>query len=471
MKRWLPLLLVLPFWAGCEIKPRPLTPKTTEAVSPPLPEVTPPPSGRKPSAPSPEIPPAPEAPEQPPARETPPPAEVLSPAILTGPPPTSLPVRRPAMEPSQLQAGARVITPAERQQEVAGKLQRVRQFLAAQHLAGMLIKSPPNFAWLTGGGIEGDRTEPFGGVLVLAEGKQYLFAPNSKIRKVQTELADLPFLPKTFRWDRAYTQRAEEQLVRALLGDRVVGADVHYPGTEYVGEAFAPLRVALGEGEQKKYRWLGAATAQAVERVCRSLGAGATQTKVRAALAAALRERGVIPVELAITSLAAEPRSLQIRVRAQRWGLVVSLTRQVSWGTPPSEQQEAYQTAAQAYAALLSATKPQALLGEIFATAQQVYAAAGHPRALLERPVGGLTAYRSLEMPACPGSSRLLLSGSAVVWEPTLGTAGLGDTFLVLADHLEMLTFSPSWPRGKISHAGRTYTVPEVWVLTPGEEE
>jgi len=394
--------------------------------------------------------------------------------------PTSLPVEVSAPVKDELAES----TPAvDTRAEAAEKEARVLKFLAHQRFDALFLKRPQSFAWLTAGGsnrVVQTSEEGCAGLLLLRTGKKYLLAPNNEIARLAAEeLTDLGYAPKTFKWYQTHTENAEEDLLRALTRGLAVAADVHYPGTQFVGGDVKALMATLSDSEMEKYRWLGGQTAQAVGEVCRGVEPGATEDEVAARVAEKLLAKEITPTVLLVAAdgRVGEPRPLFARgkpvkrqalisVCAQRWGLVVALTRAVYFGRElPADLRKQQDANAFIYATLLAETKPGQMLGSVLDAARAAYAAQGYPDEWEQHPQGGTIGYWERHDLAYPDSVVRLAAPQAVAWNPTLGRTKIEETVLLHEDRLEWITpAADDWPKRKVQVAGRTYEVPDILV-------
>lgn len=134
-------------------------------------------------------------------------------------------------------------------------------------------------------------------------------------------------------------------------------------------------------------------------------------------------------------------------VSAEREGLHVSLTRVVSFGEPPPELERLVQAAAEVDAAVLTASRPGATLGELFDVLARAYEEQGFPEEWRRHHQGGLTGYRGREVFAVPGNPTPLPEACAVAWNPSVTGGGKSeDTALVTSAGIEVLTRTPDLP-------------------------
>jgi Xaa-Pro dipeptidase len=225
-------------------------------------------------------------------------------------------------------------------------------------------------------------------------------------------------------------------------------------GLELTPPALDALRLELGPEERERYRLAGAEAAEAMRHVLPGLSPEMSELDVTADLAFELERRCfTTPVLLVagaerqgvhrhpVPTPAALGRHALLAFTAEREGLHVSMTRLVSFGTPPGELVHLVQAAAEVDAAMLAASRPGATTGEILAVAAAAYEAQGFPEEWRFHHQGGLTGYRGREVFAVPDEPTPLPSSCSVAWNPSItGGAKSEDTALVTEDGVEVLT-------------------------------
>ena len=187
------------------------------------------------------------------------------------------------------------------------------------------------------------------------------------------------------------------------------------PPPAEVERALAPLRRTLSEAEVERYRVAG---------------------EERQPL-----HRHPLPTEAPLG------RHALLAATAERDGLHVSLTRLVAFGKPPAELEERARAAAEVDAAMLAASRPGTMTGEVLDVAAAAYAARGFPGEWSHHHQGGITGYRGREVFAVPGEPTALPPLGAVAWNPSIaGGAKSEDTALVSDAGVEVVTRTPSLP-------------------------
>ncbi len=149
----------------------------------------------------------------------------------------------------------------------------------------------------------------------------------------------------------------------------------------------------------------------------------------------------------------------------RKHGLVCSLTRLVHFGRPTDEIRRKVEAVARVDAALIAATRPGRTLGELFALAQQEYAAAGYADEWKLHHQGGPAGYEPREYVAVPNSRDVVLVGQAFAWNPSITGAKSEDTILIGQNSNEVLTALANWPVRTVEVNGLTLERPEILVV------
>ncbi len=243
--------------------------------------------------------------------------------------------------------GTTLVAEAAWNAELDAKHEKLVEWLHAQKLAGVLIRRNENVAWITGGAVElrcayacGDRR---GLAAVTAEGKRYYFTTENEAPRLHDEeFGKLDFEPVLFPWYADDTVAAAAKLAGGPLG-----SDTPAAGTTVVN--LYPLRAALSETEIARYRWLGVETADAVIESLHQVEPGLSEYDLESITAANMLRRGILPsvylyavddriykYKHAVARGARLKHYGMLNLCTRKWGLVISITRFVYFGTLPA---------------------------------------------------------------------------------------------------------------------------------------
>jgi Xaa-Pro dipeptidase len=353
------------------------------------------------------------------------------------------------------------IPPTASPAELAEKDRRVRAFLDDRGLDGVLLGTLANFAWATGGRSNrvGAATEIGPAALLLTRQGRFLVTDDVEApRLLDEELAGQAVETLTYPWHAVDLTSA----VRRVVAGRVA-ADVPAPGLESLWGEFAGLRWTLTAEEIDRYRWVGEHAGVAMTHALLHLRPGLSENQIAATLAEALLGFGLQPTVLLV---AADERMVRYRhplptekrleqaamlvVGARRWGLTVSLTRLVHFGEPDAELRRRHRAVAAVDDALISATRPGAVAGDVFRIGMEAYAAQGFPDEWTRLHQGGATGYVGREYRATPDTLHRVLDRQAFAWNPSITGTKSEDTILITDHGAEVLTVTPDVPHLRV---------------------
>jgi Xaa-Pro dipeptidase len=368
--------------------------------------------------------------------------------------------------------------------ELDVKVDRIARLARESNLAGILIATQHNFAWLTGGRsnrVDGSRERGNGELLVAADGRRFVLANTIESGRVSGEALDgLDYQLIEYSWtDERADPLLSIRLAQQALGGGEIGADVVASSAAFVEPQIARLRVPLLPEEVERLRTLGRQTGVVVGSAVRALEPGTTENQVAAIVGSALVAHGIRPVVLLVgvderiaryrhpvaTNRVWRARLL-VACCAERDGLIVALSRMVS-ATPVNGDLAARTRATtDVFAALLDATRADATGAQLFQTAASAYERAGFPGEERLHHQGGAIGYRAREWVAHPASQDVVRPPQAFAWNPSITGTKVEDTCLVdEADRIEVITASPEWPSSVRYVRGSQVRIPDVLEL------
>jgi Xaa-Pro aminopeptidase len=296
--------------------------------------------------------------------------------------------------------------------------------------------------------------------LLVIDGAAYALFPDIEASRVEEEekLEELGYEPVPFPWH----QGSGETVARLLAGRRALAG-------EELETAIAPSRRLLSAEERERYRAAGADASAGMVACVRGLRPEQSETEVAALLAREARARGFFPPVVLVAgedrqkvhrhplpTAAKLGRHALLAITAEREGLHVSLTRIVSFGSPPEELARVVAASAAVDAVMLSASRSGRTLGDVFAAAADAYAAAGFPEEWRRHHQGGLTGYEGREVFAVPGEPTVIPESCAVAWNPSVTGGGKSeDTALVTSEGVEVITRTPDLPELELDGLAR----------------
>jgi Xaa-Pro dipeptidase len=371
--------------------------------------------------------------------------------------------------------GSALVTEAAWNDELNAKHEKLVEWMRSQGLSGIFIRRNENVAWITGGAVELRVLTPaetgVASILVTAEGNRFYFTTENEAPRLHDEeFGALDFEPVLFPWYADDTAATAAKLAGGRLG-----SDTPVLGAASVN--FYPLRASLSETEIARYRWLGAETAAATVESLHQVEPGLSEYDLEALTAANLLKRGILPSVYLYAvddriykykhAVARGKRLKQygmLNLCSRKWGLAISITRFVHFGSLPAELASCFKSAAQVNAALLDATKAGTTSAALFKVAQDAYVAEGFPVEEQFHHQGGATGYGEREWIATPNGSQTVVNSQAFAWNPSIRGGKAEDTVLLRDDKIEWLTATPELPVIQVSVDGKIYPAAGVLV-------
>jgi Xaa-Pro dipeptidase len=327
----------------------------------------------------------------------------------------------------------------------------LRDLMDGHGVGALLLSSPANFAWYTGGADNRvDHGDPVGVASVLLTTDDVYILTNNieapRMRQEQTPEMEVVEHP----W---YEEPAA--LLRELTGGASVGMDFPSTSGPDLSTEISPLRYVLDEDAIENYRDLGEDTVIAVSESAGSVSPDSDELEAAAELSAACLARGMFaPVLLA----ASERRLVRHRhpvphggplgkqamlvVCAERGGLFASVTRMIYFEEPDLQTARRQEACEEVLRRMREATREERTLAQTFEDCRRFYAEAGFPEGWRDHHQGGMTGYSSREIIATPGTQQEIRVGQAFAWNPSLEGAKAEETFVLGSDGPEILTRS-----------------------------
>jgi Xaa-Pro dipeptidase len=328
----------------------------------------------------------------------------------------------------------------------------LRELMDGHGVGALLLSSPANFAWYTGGADNRvDHGDPVGvASVLLTMDDAYILTNNieaPRMREEQTPQMEVVEHP----W---YEEPAA--LLRELAGGAGVGTDFPFTSGPDLSAEISPLRYVLDPDAIDLYRDLGEDTVVAVSEAAASVSPDTDELDAAAQLSAACLGRGMFaPVLLA----ASEERLVRHRhpvpnggplgkqamlvVCAERGGLFVSLTRMIYFQEPDPQTARRQEACEEVLRRMREETTHEgSTLAQAFEDCRRFYAEAGFPGGWKDHHQGGMTGYASREIIATPGTQQEVKVGQAFAWNPSLVGAKAEETFVLGPDGPEVLASS-----------------------------
>lgn len=345
---------------------------------------------------------------------------------------------------------------AERESEIAQKLERINDLLNKTSLQGICLSKAINFAWLTAGGNNRVVTsmETGAAAIVIINNKKYIVAPKNEIERfMEEQVPDLGFEPWTYEW---YDSR--EQAIHNLVGEKKIGTDIPMGSWPVLGVELNRLRYSLTIEEVKRAHELSEICSREIAATCVSIVPGQTEFEIQAELSRKLIYYGVRP---AVMLVAADERTKYrhpvparnqlhkyavLGLVGEKGGLHIAVTRSVYFGSLPDTVKHYYDVALLVQKTFMENCQIGADSQSIFDAGRKAYASAGFPNEWKRHHQGGAIGYAPREYRAGEGKSEIIVPNQMLAWNPTVEVAKSEDTLLLTSENtVNLLTTVPEW--------------------------
>ncbi|MGE0482158.1 MAG: M24 family metallopeptidase [Phycisphaerae bacterium] len=315
---------------------------------------------------------------------------------------------------------------------------RLAAFCREQGCDGVLLRRRANIAWITDGAdVHCDTASALGVAAVLwTPREKRVFTDNIEEPRLRAEEFGDEWELRVGSW----WEPPPVDWPRSLGGER---DDARF-AKDWPCDTLAPLRASLTAREIERVRMLGRDTAEVVERLLKDdVRPGMTERHLGGAVAGWLRDRGIFAHVILVaaderiarfrhpipTARAIE-RVAMVAVCAQRHGLIVSVTRLVSFGPLSRDLRERHDAVCRVDASLHAATQPGARWCDVLAKGIESYAATGFADEWCRHHQGGPMGYEARDFKATPTETRRVAPRQLVGWNPTITGTKSEDTIL-----------------------------------------
>jgi Xaa-Pro aminopeptidase len=360
-----------------------------------------------------------------------------------------------------------------REQEMAVKVERLRQWINDENASAVLLQTRSNFAWLTAGGLSyiSAASEMGVGSMLVTPNSVALVANNIEAQRfVEEELAGLAVDVIEFPWHEATGEA--DALAKVVDTDRLLTDQTH-------GDAITTLRSPLTAPEIERYRAHGQQTTEITEKVCHAIKPGMTENDIAAMLYQAF---AVHNVQVPVCLIAADDRistrrhpiytgkpidkRVMVVVCAEAGGLWTNLTRMINFEPLDGALKIKHRACCQVDVTANHVTTPGRKLNEIFADIVAEYANQGFADEWQLHHQGGSTGYHGRDAFANPTCDAAVVADQAFAWNPSITGTKSEDTMLVTEAGVEFFTKpGEGWPTVEIERDGVTYRRADILVV------
>lgn len=348
--------------------------------------------------------------------------------------------------------------------EIEIKQERIIKLLDKKNLDGIILAKNSNISWLTGG-ME-NRI-----VFVSEEGAVKLIVLKDKILVLTNNIEAERVIKEEGLDKEGFQFIVNQWYERDLLDDLIrkyrLGGDCYFPEVNNLQEEIKQLRFSLLPEEIKRYRILGKETSKVVSEICKNIRPGETENEIRAKLAQYLWSKNINPHLILIGSderiftyrhpIAKDKeikKYIMLVTCAERYGLIVSLTRFVHFGEVAEELMDKLKAVVKVNASFIKNTRPGKKVADIFQEGIRTYGEVGYPDEWKFHHQGGATGYETRDYIAAPDSLHIVQPSQAFTWNPSIKGVKSEDTILVNETENEIVTDDPEWPKVEVEYNG-----------------
>jgi Xaa-Pro dipeptidase len=359
--------------------------------------------------------------------------------------------------------------------EIKEKEEKLRNWLEAKNIDGILLRKRNNFSWITQGKVNHIVNTIDGGVadLLFLKDKKYCITSKMESRRImEEELAGLGYELIEAEW----YESTDSKIIELIKNKKVV-ADTPILGLDEVSSEMADIRSQLNEHEIVKYIWLSQKAAKALEELMYEIKPGMTEHEIAANLAAKVMVDGINPQVILV---ATDERIFNYRhpiptgkkldkyamvvICAEKWGLVTNVTRFVHFGELPTLIDENKRKLAFIDITMNMSTRPGLKISEVFQRGLDAYKEVGYPEDWRLLHQGGLTGYAPREFLASLETNAIIQLNQAFAWNPAIRGIKSEDTLLVTEDENKFITHTGEWVYIDIDYKGRIYQRPDILI-------
>jgi len=358
--------------------------------------------------------------------------------------------------------------------EIGIKLERVIKLLNNKGLDGIILTQNSNIAWLTGG-MENRivYTSEKGAIkLIVFKDKILVLTNNIEAERVMKEegLDKKDFQLMVNQW-------YERDLLDDLINKYRLGGDYYFPEINNLQEEIKQLRFSLLPGEIERYRSLGRETAKMMTEVCKAIKPGNTENEVKAQLAQKLWSKNINPHLILVGSderlfayrhpIAKDKevkKYVMVVTCAEKYGLIVNLTRLVHFGDIAEELTDKLRAVAKIDASFIANTRPAKKIADIFLEGIRAYGEVGYPGEWKLHHQGGATGYEARDYIATSKINEVVQPNQAFAWNPSIRGAKSEDTIIENETENEIITDDPEWPKVEVEYHGEKISRPDILI-------
>lgn len=360
-----------------------------------------------------------------------------------------------------------------REEDVAQKIENVRNYIKSRNKNGAVLSLIENFAWITSGARSYVAlTDSIGAAWALITlDDAYIITKNIETTRLKNE--ELP--PSNFKIVEFEWFADPKESIKKIVDDQ----NILYEEEPQFANFIFNSRIRLSEYEVQKYNEVGEKSAIALEKAMLAIRPDMTEIQAKGIIENEVAAQGLDSLLVLVFGDESRvkyrhnlPRDVKIgkkcfaSICAKKYGLVISSTRTIEFGKDP-EFEKQYLKNMEIEAQILDATYRLSSMGQIFFEIEKSYSSYGYPNEWKLHHQGGIAGYKTRELVATPHISFEITDGMSFAWNPTVTGTKLEDTYIRLKDGMKLLSFysKSTWPYKEVNVNGRTYKRSDILKL------
>ena len=355
----------------------------------------------------------------------------------------------------------------DRKEEIAVKEKRLHAFMESAGLKGILLKRVPSYSWFTAGGknwVPISMDLGFSSLLITQTDRFCVVNRIESARNMEEEgLSDMGFTLLEYDW----YEGDEMDVVKKIVPVDQVGCDMPVEGVRFVGDELKSLRYTLTPPEIERYLWLGEKTSVVVETVLTEMKQGDRESEITGEMTRLLWRDGIgqvgyqaaaddrvykyrhpIPTEQKIE------RYVMLNVMSRKWGLNITITRLMHFGKISEKLLKQYRDNVYIECAMIAATKPGTVTGDIFRKTCNLYEELGYKDEWMLHHQGGAMGYDIRDTIVTSASTEKVQLNQCFCWNPSMSGTKSEDGFIAQKEGFVFLTKPVLFPTLKIQAEG-----------------
>lgn len=337
-------------------------------------------------------------------------------------------------------------------------LKKLQKWLETTPYNGVVLGRRDNFKWITEENENAVVTNAEVGaafLLVKKDGGIEMLADSSDCPRMEAEQNALGAECILVPWYETLGGFLEK-----YCEDKGYASDTGIPGTSYVQDELVDVRMQLSRMEVERYRQIGQECAGIVEQTAMEARPGQSEKEIAARIKIRCIEKGISPdcvlvgsderilnFRHPVPSDKKIERSLMVVLGGEKYGLNISMTRIVYFGSVPEEIRERMKKTQYVFACMQNLMKDGMPYSEYFEKVKACYERAGYPDEWKMHHQGGPTGYGCREFIATPFSKGIIKEDQAYAWNPTIQGTKCEETTYLKDGKTEMFTRTDNWPR------------------------